>query len=90
MKVAEQKTADALNAVKADLGAFKARGGKLILYHGWDDPAISSLNTIHYYNSVSGKWDSAMWIRSCGCIWRRECSIAPEGRGRIHTGKLGI
>lgn len=55
LKVAEQKTADALNAVKADLGPFKARGGKLILYHGWDDPAISSLNTINYYNSVIGK-----------------------------------
>jgi hypothetical protein len=53
-KLAEQKTGDALNAVNADLKPFKARGGKLILYHGWDDPAISSLNTIHYYNSVIG------------------------------------
>jgi len=55
LKVAEQKTGDALNAVNADLGPFKNRGGKLILYHGWDDPAISSLNTINYYNSVIGK-----------------------------------
>ena len=54
-KVAEQKTGDALNAVNADLGSFKNRGGKLILYHGWDDPAISSLNTINYYNSMIGK-----------------------------------
>ena len=55
LKVAEQKTGDALNAVNPDLRPFKARGGKLILYHGWDDPAISSLNTIHYYGSVIGK-----------------------------------
>ena len=55
LKVAEQKTANALNAVNADLKSFQARGGKLILYHGWDDPAISALNTIHYYDSVVAK-----------------------------------
>ena len=26
--------------------------GKLILYHGWNDPAISSLNTVNYYENV--------------------------------------
>ncbi len=29
---------------------FLAHGGKLILYHGWNDPAISALNTVRYYN----------------------------------------
>jgi feruloyl esterase len=32
-----------------------ARGGKLILYHGWGDAAIPAPNTIDYYNSVVGK-----------------------------------
>jgi hypothetical protein len=49
---ADKKTAAILNAADPDLGRFKARGGKLILYHGWNDPAISPLNTINYYNSV--------------------------------------
>jgi hypothetical protein len=53
LNVAEEKTAAKLNATDANLEAFKARGGKLILYHGWNDPAISALNTINYYNSVS-------------------------------------
>jgi hypothetical protein len=52
LKVAENKTGQALNAVNPDLRAFKAHGGKLILYHGWNDPAISPLATIDYYNSV--------------------------------------
>jgi tannase/feruloyl esterase len=52
LKAAEEKTGQALNAVNPDLRAFKARGGKLILYHGWNDPAISPLATIDYYNSV--------------------------------------
>jgi len=52
LKAAEEKTGQALNAVNPNLRAFKARGGKLILYHGWNDPAISPLATIDYYNSV--------------------------------------
>ena len=55
MKVAADKTANALNATNADLSPFKARGGKLILYHGWNDPAIPALNTIDYYQSVIDK-----------------------------------
>jgi feruloyl esterase len=49
---ADEKTARFLNANDPDLRHFQARGGKLILYHGWNDPAISALNTINYYNSV--------------------------------------
>jgi Tannase and feruloyl esterase len=52
MKSAEEKTASALNAINPDLSAFEARGGKLILYHGWEDPAIPAINTVNYYQSV--------------------------------------
>ena len=52
LKDAAEKTARTLDAVDANLAAFQARGGKLIVYHGWNDPAISALNTIHYYDSV--------------------------------------
>ena len=51
-KHANDKTAAELNATNADLSGFAARGGKLILYHGWDDPAISPWSTIAYYESV--------------------------------------
>jgi feruloyl esterase len=43
------------NATDANLKSFKDRGGKLILYHGWNDPDISPLSTINYYESVSSK-----------------------------------
>jgi feruloyl esterase len=55
LKAANEKTAQAINATDPDLKAFKARGGKLILYHGWNDPAITALNTINYYQSVIKK-----------------------------------
>jgi hypothetical protein len=53
VKLADDKQARNLNATSPDLKAFKAHGGKLIIYHGWSDAAISALNTIDYYNSVS-------------------------------------
>jgi feruloyl esterase len=52
VKAADDKMAKTLNATEANLGAFKTRGGKLMIYHGWDDPAISALNSIDYYRSV--------------------------------------
>jgi len=36
-----------------DLSGFARRGGKLILYHGWSDPAITPLATVHYYDAVT-------------------------------------
>ena len=51
-KQANDKMAADLNSTNADLSGFAARGGKLILYHGWDDPAISPWSTIAYYQSV--------------------------------------
>jgi hypothetical protein len=55
LKAANDKTAQALNATDPDLKPFKARGGKLIVYHGWNDPAISALNSVNYYQSVIAK-----------------------------------
>jgi feruloyl esterase len=42
-----------LDATDPDLSRFRERGGKLILYHGWNDQLISPLNTVEYYTSVS-------------------------------------
>jgi hypothetical protein len=55
LKAADEKTAQSLNATEANLVAFKTHGGKLILYHGWNDPAISALNTINYYKDVTDR-----------------------------------
>jgi feruloyl esterase len=54
-KLAEEKLAPVLNATDPNLKAFAARGGKLILYHGWNDAALPPVNTINYFQSVAAK-----------------------------------
>jgi tannase/feruloyl esterase len=42
-----------LNASDADLSAFRARGGKILMYYGWADPALSPLMGLKYFEQVA-------------------------------------
>jgi len=53
--IADDKFAHALNATDPDLKRFRASGGKLIIYHGWADAAISALSSVDYLQSVQKK-----------------------------------
>jgi hypothetical protein len=44
-----------INADNPDLSAFRAHKGKLLLWHGWADPALNPLATIRYYKDVVGR-----------------------------------
>jgi len=64
LKIAVERTAHALDATDPNLKPFSSRGGKLILYHGWNDPAISPLGTIDYYQQVqAANADSPSFVR---------------------------
>lgn len=41
-----------LDATDTDLSAFKAAGGKLLLWHGWSDAALTALGSIDYFEAV--------------------------------------
>jgi len=47
-----ERVAETLNATNPDLSAFRKRGGKLLMYTGWSDAAISAFATIGYYDDV--------------------------------------
>ena len=42
----------AVNASNPDLGAFKARGGKILMYSGWADPVGPPMDAVNYYQRV--------------------------------------
>ena len=47
-----QTLASVLNSINPDLSRFRARGGKLIQYHGFSDPEVPPLTSINYFESV--------------------------------------
>lgn len=90
VKASDEKFANVLNAVQADMKAFKARGGKLIIYQGWSDAAISPLNAINYYESVlqkMGQSESDAFLRLYMVPGMHHCGGGP---GPDRFGAFGI
>jgi Tannase and feruloyl esterase len=50
--IAQKKMAAEIDAPNPNLTAFEKHGGKLIQYHGWNDPAIPPRSSIRYYEDV--------------------------------------
>ncbi len=87
---AKERTGAAVDAVNPDLSKFTGRGGKLILYHGWNDPAISPLNTVGYYGRVEsalGREKAAEAVRLYMVPGMGHCAGGP---GPSAFGQLGI
>jgi feruloyl esterase len=89
-KAADAKMASYLNATDPDLKAFEQHGGKLLIYHGWDDPAIPSENSIHYYESILSK----MGTKTAGSFVRLYMVPGMQhclgGPGPDNFGQLGV
>lgn len=86
---AEAATGADLDATNPDLASFAARGGKLIIYHGWNDPAISPWNSIAYDKSVEqamGAEKSASFLRLYMVPGMEHCVGGP---GPDFFGQLG-
>ncbi|HEU0184773.1 MAG TPA: tannase/feruloyl esterase family alpha/beta hydrolase [Blastocatellia bacterium] len=47
---------DIIDAKNPDLSRFKARGGKIVMYFGWADPALNPLMGVDYYEKVSARF----------------------------------
>ncbi len=71
------------NANNPDLRAFAARGGKLILYHGWADQSIPPWSTLDYYAAAErasgGYGASQAFSRLYMIPGAYHCLYAPDG-----------
>jgi feruloyl esterase len=47
------KVGSVIDALDANLKPFYDRGGKIIQYHGWNDPQISPRSSVTYYDAVA-------------------------------------
>lgn len=56
---AQRRIGYIVNSTNPDLSRFHAHGGKLIQYHGWNDPLISPYNSIDYYETVIAQTGNA-------------------------------
>jgi feruloyl esterase len=64
LRRADAQYARIFNSSSPDLSAFRRRGGKLIQYHGWADPAIPALDSIDYFRAVQARMgDTADFYR---------------------------
>jgi feruloyl esterase len=52
VRTSDSKAGPLLDATNPDLRSFRAKGGRLLQYHGWGDAAISARSSIDYYEAV--------------------------------------
>lgn len=52
LAVSRQRVGATLDATDPDLRRFIRRGGRLLMYHGWDDAAIPAGNSIRYFDAT--------------------------------------
>jgi feruloyl esterase len=76
---ADKRDDGVIDAIDPDLSKFKAHGGKLLMYHGWNDTAIAPENSINYYSSVLKKMGSKQedWYRLFMVPGMQHCGGGP-------------
>lgn len=90
LATSDQKFGSVLNSTNPNMKPFQSRGGKLIIYHGWNDAAITPLSAINYYESVvktMGQREADSFVRLYMVPGLQHCAGGP---GTDVFGQIGI
>lgn len=67
------------NALSLDLSGFRRAGGKLILWHGWNDHGIPAVGTLDYYQRAvernGGLRATQRWMRAFMVPAKAHCGV---------------
>jgi feruloyl esterase len=90
LDAADSKLASVLNATDANLKAFEAHGGKLIIYHGWADAAIPPRNAISYFDNVQKEMGADTVGRFARLYMLPGVQHCAGGPGPDYFGQFGV
>ena len=86
-----RRLAGLYDATDPDLRAFRARGGKIILYHGWADQGLPPQATTNYYAAVARRMGGYESIQSFSRLYMIPGLYhCPSPCGRVPTGDPAI
>jgi feruloyl esterase len=82
---ADKKVGAEINQINPDLSGFKKHGAKMLQYHGWNDPAVSPLNSVNYFESVQTKMgDTSSFYRLFMIPGMEHCAGGPGASSFDH------
>ena len=74
-----------MDANDPDLSRFRDRGGKLLMYWGWADPALNPRMGNSGTTIASRSASDERRATSSVCLWPRECSTAPAASAPVRS-----
>jgi hypothetical protein len=77
-----------IDARSPDLRAYFQRGGKLILWHGWNDAVLSPLQTLAYYRALVERVGPELAARSVRLFMAPGVEHGTTGPGPARFGQL--
>jgi len=79
-----------MNVREPKLEAFARRGGKLLLYHGWNDPLIAPRNTVNYYTAATRSLGASQAADSVRLFMMPGAGHCAGGDGPSNFDQLGV